>query len=154
MAAAKKASESGQPHKLSDSSGSSPQTIMDIARMIRDGSLDPVEFIEKVINEVESIDKDYHYMNELCKDQAIAQAREIKTKSRTRLPRASCLAFLSLSRIASVSGVSSQEPARRSLTATTQYSMLQSSPISRKRERSSSARLPRMSLVSAVSQSM
>lgn len=79
MAAAKK-DVKGDPPKPANPSGSSPQTIMDIARMVRDGSLDPVEFIERVIKEVESIDKDYHYMNELCKEQALAQAKDIQRR--------------------------------------------------------------------------
>jgi len=78
MAAAKKASGPIHSHEQDRPQGSSPQTIMDIARMVKEGSLDPVEFIQKVLIEVEQIDKDYNYMNELCKEQAIAQAREIQ----------------------------------------------------------------------------
>jgi len=50
----------------------------ELAGGVRDGSIDPVEHTEKVLEEIERIDKDYHYLNTICADRARKAASDLK----------------------------------------------------------------------------
>ena len=53
-------------------------TVTNFVKQIRSGEIDPIEHINRVIDEIKNINKDYNYFNVISEKEALEQAKQVK----------------------------------------------------------------------------
>ena len=68
-----------------------PNSIVELSKAIQSGELDALDFISRVLDEVDAIDLKYHVLAASCKEQALAQAKEIQKAVLKKRQKDPCL---------------------------------------------------------------